>query len=199
MTIMSHREKFFFVHVEKAAGMSMVKFLKRNTSDPLHFKDSRYRGPFQGNGGITAQQYIDQFGEDMWNKYYSFCFVRNPWDRLTSWYSYWRSDSPSKTSFSQWLFMFADKYHLDQANYFMSKEQKILVDFIGKYENLNNDFNIVCDHLGIKSKALPHLNQSKKRKSHYSEYYTPETVEYVRELCKKDIELFDYKFEDKRE
>ena len=69
---------------------------------------------------------------------------------------------------------------------------KNTMDFIGKFENLQEDFNTLCDKIGIPERQLPHQNKSEH--GYYSEYYNNETREIVEEKYAKDIDYFKYSF-----
>lgn len=74
--LVSQQSKFIFVHIQKTAGISITKVLQQRFPDAAHW---------HGRHGHTAQG-IAEIGRDAWKDYYSFAFVRNPWDRLLSWY-----------------------------------------------------------------------------------------------------------------
>lgn len=75
---------------------------------------------------------------------------------------------------------------------------------MGKFENLQEDFNRVCERIGMPVTRLPHVNKSKPGNTgrqhrcvgSYMEYYDTEAKEFVAELYKQDIEAFDYQFGD---
>ena len=132
-------------------------------------------------------------------------FIRNPWDRMVSRYE-WRRLIASLTFTNekakkirnqefkdflekQGIAMFSKWSYLDLMK---DNNGNLAIDFVGRFENLQNDFDIVCDKIGIPRKQL--LNTNHVKRKNYTEYYDDETREMVAQGCQRDIEYFGYQF-----
>jgi hypothetical protein len=133
--------------------------------------------------------------EDIWENYFKFTFVRNPFEKIVSQYHYNRhhfgfGDSTFKEYVKAWSA--GQKIStFPQLNLAYIDEK---LNFIGRFENLQEDFNTVCDKIGIPHIKLPHNNKTQRK--HYTEYYDDETREIVAKKYARDIEYFGYKFGD---
>lgn len=194
--MINHKHKFIFIHIPKTGG----------TSIETHIRGNANVAKKQNNKHNTVKDYMNKTGK-LFDKYFSFSFVRNPYDFLVSYYKFrmvmisgelgrterFMYSKYSKSNFKDWIINnFYDDprviTHLD----FLSYDSKLKVDFIGKFENLQEDFNIVCDKIGIVQHQLPHINKTKHK--HYTVYYDDETREIVAKKYAKDIEYFGYDF-----
>ena len=66
--------------------------------------------------------------------------------------------------------------------------------FVGRVENLQHDFDALCDKLGLERMKMPHLNAT--RHHHWREYYDDESRDIIAEKYARDIEIFGYTFDD---
>jgi len=146
-------------------------------------------------------------GKDKWNKAYRFTLVRNPWDKVVSHYEYRRKRNKTEVaslgiSFSEWvkktygpekdpLYYNNPKAFQPQVEWLKDDEGNMTIDFIGKFETINEDFNQIKSAIGLEAE-LPHLNASKR--ADYHSYYDDETREIVANWFREDIEAFGYRF-----
>jgi len=135
------------------------------------------------------------------NAYYKFTFVRNTWSRMHSWYANTMKDELMKKSyqitdpnysFQQFLTEKIDHEKFSQLYFLKDKTGNVAMDFIGRFENLQDDFNKVCAHLKIKDPTLPKLLVRKRR--HYTDFYTPETKDLIYQLYKEEIDYFGFNY-----
>ena len=127
------------------------------------------------------------------DKYFKFGFTRNPWDRLVSAREYliklgWLNQN---TSFFNFL-SFVNDNNVWNGIQMNTVDFCDGCDFIGRFENLQDDFNTICDKIGIPRQELPHKNKTNHK--HYTKYYDDETRQIVAEKYAKDIEYFRYEF-----
>ena len=137
---------------------------------------------------------IEVHGQEVWDKFFKFSFVRNPWDRLLSMYM-WRRDFrriiPEEMTYKEFLYDWAEKdIKWEQIYWFEDKLDQF--DFVGRFENLASDFQHICDQLGIGEVPLPHIY----RTNHgcYRECYDADMKDKLAEIAKKDIDAFGYEF-----
>ena len=207
-------KKFIFIHVPKTGGSSITQSLLLDEKIEL--------GPrsYDGLSLDTAKKFFGTHAPNFQHLklgpllriapkaegFFKFIFCRNPFARILSEYFYCISHNGCKFSGNRRDFL--QKYpsfrefildsainkcswtpHADSQYSFIKGHE---VDFIGKFENLQEDFNIICDKIGLPRRTLPHKNASKHK--HYAEYYDDETRQIVAEKYAKDIEYFGYKF-----
>ena len=79
-----------------------------------------------------------------------------------------------------------------QVNQLCDAQGKLLMDYVGKLETLDEDWKFICERIGIPHVELPRKNVSVKRP--YTDYYTPETRDLVARHWAQEIELFGYTF-----
>jgi hypothetical protein len=190
---------FIFIHVPKTAGQAVMKSLF---------------GP-EFKGGHRKIIHYKIFNEKKFEKYFKFGFVRNPWDRFVSSYFFLRQGGMTDidknfskknlnnfSSFKEFAMnlydernrkIFLEEVHfVPQYKFLCDNNYNILVDFIGKYEKLEEDFSVIANKININTK-LNKYNESKHR--FYKKYYDVETINIVEEIYYKDIELFNYSFD----
>lgn len=156
----------------------------------------------------TAREFKDMLGQQKFDNAFKFTFVRNPYDKVLSHYKFRVKTNQTNLGnnpfdFNQWIeltygkkdpaFYDKPKFFMPQINWLTDQNDQVLVDFIGRFENLQQDFNIVCDYAGMERKTLPHLNKTKKTGS-YRDFYNESSREIITEHFRKDLDYFGYEF-----
>lgn len=206
--MISHKHKFIFIHIPKTGGTSIERALEPTIS--LEDPDC-HAGHVEGNTLIEGKHwrtidYQSKFPE-LFDSYFKFMFIRNPWDRMVSRYEWRRFLAPLKFEGER-----AEKISNQDFKDFLQKQGAEMfekwcyvdlmqdsnghqaIDFVGRFENLQNDFDKICDMIGISCCQLPLRNTTDH--NHYTEYYDNETRRLVSEKFARDIDHFGYKFGD---
>jgi hypothetical protein len=144
---------------------------------------------------ISAQEILRLIGEEIWNEYYTFCFERNPWDRVLSLY-YWHYKSEPRPTVSQFVNS-KSPHALRRRGYNMyTMEDKVVVDRIYLYEQLQHEVESISGLLGFPEKLeLPRAKASYRSvKKHYRDLLSNEDRKRIEALFSKEIALFGYEF-----
>jgi hypothetical protein len=229
--MISEKHECIFVHIPKTAGKSIetvfldlqgltwksrAPLLLRPNSDPA-------KGP-ERLAHLKAREYVQcgYVGQADFDRFFKFSFVRNPWSRLVSEYNYRRLEREMTfRAFVANSFQERDEYrdasrHTHPQIEFVTDDRgEIIVDFIGRFETLDEDFREVSRRLGLGDVVLRHREHSispgafshlrrlltgrspqpKKNSRPYQEYYDEDLRVRVGDYYAQDVETFGYSFE----
>lgn len=179
-----HERKFIFIHIPKSAGTSLKNVFG------IH-----------GPGDHRTPSEIAH--PKTWDQYFSFCVVRNPFEKLVSAYCY--HSSPNYTgglykvypdlhdlTFEEYFHRFKNRRPLLPQSMFIKHifSQKP-IDCICRFEEIDSCLESVLNRFNIQ-KRLPKKNVTPHK--HYREYYTESLRQEVEEYYKEDLERFNYSF-----
>ncbi len=214
--LISRKKNFIFIHIPKCGGTSVHNALRGYAELYQRFFNNLYdrnlleiniRTPFLNiynfGGHCHAYQIEYVLGRDKFERFFSFSFVRNPWDREVSEYHY-ALRGPHRRhrevkglkdfdDFLNWRFTSDIKSCKTQRSYLVDINGKLLVDHVGKVHSMDHDFNEICKMLNIEA-TLERKNRSDHRR--YVDYYKERTVKMVEEVYKEDVETFGFAFGD---
>ena len=162
----------------------------------------------------TALEIKKYIGEEEWNKFFVFAFVRNPFARAVSLYEWWKQtpwkgkdnikEKIEKMSFEEFLDGGEDVLGKPMVHFLTSKKEKefysefsinVEVDYVGKLEDVWGSTAYICGRLGMPHLQPLHKNETKKKKEILM-YYEPKPLNQshhkVRSIFREDFKTFDY-------
>jgi len=197
--MISHEYKCIFIHIQRTGGTSIEKAIQgEDQFDKLHRTKHILAS--------TAKEIY----KDYWDDYFKFSIVRNPWDRMVSFASMGWLDTrivDGKVNVDSFLsYITNNKYEVPVFSESVSRlhtydnyiENSVYcnilnedLDFIGRFENLHEDFATICEKIGCKNE-LPsdHKNVSENYKGFYNEH----SKQVVQNIYKEDLKRFNYTF-----
>jgi len=218
--MIAHSLKTIFVHIPKTAGQSIEQvFLSHLGLDQqsrsvllLREKRDHEQGPPR-LAHLTAAEYTgcDFLSQQQFHSYFSFAFVRNPWSRVKSFYTYLQFYK--KMSFTEFVLCELEKqmqggylgwFLKPQTEYVFDSNDQQLIDFVGRFESLQEDFDAVMQQLGLPQTELPFLNSSEAvakllndeneyiQVTQHSYYDNDAIVNKIAELYARDVALLGY-------
>lgn len=197
---------FIYVHIPKTAGTSM---------EAIHWV-GKGQNKHEGIDYFAEMSKHTKDGDLDLDRFWKWCFVRDPYTRFMSGvvnhvlkgrYIAGSIDNEIE-EIEKFAVRHGDGYDypghaaqsretgfnrfgvLKEQNLYTNLDDKMVMDFVGKFENLKEDWDKVCDHLEQPRAKLPH----KVRGFHkdYDRLYTDKVRNIVADYYGKDFELFDY-------
>ena len=194
--MISHDHRCIFVHIPKTGGTSIEDVIWPDARTEEHLWMgfvSKHRNKYQTGGlqHLLARQIRQEVGSHVFDSYFKFAVVRNPWDRAVSQFSYTRIRTDlheligmtADTSFSEYLSLIEGHEHVQWHSQ---------VDFVARFERLEQDAQAIFARLNLGGRTLPHTNASVRRP--YREYFDASSKRQVERLYGQDIEAFAYEF-----
>lgn len=163
---------------------------------------------------LSALQIKYILGNEEFDRCTKFSVVRNPWARMVSRYYFTHAESePSDTEKvrrgttrhfhnlkfetwlgKQWAIYKAGKRKNSQLRKLTDLDGRLLVDHVGRLENVQATMDWISEALNIDRIEMPYVNGT--RKGHYAQFYNRFTQDMVADMCRLDIEYFNYTFEE---
>ena len=221
--IISYKHNFIFVKTHKTAGTTVQVILGkmlygnagpddvvtpiRPIEQPMLDKERPYR-PM--NGGewephTTSANIISVIGREKFDSMFTFCFERNPWEKVVSWYLFHIKvgkvvDKDFETWFHDIFVVYRNKYPgwpgaTDPCDWYMyTMNDEVVVDYIGRWETLQKDFEKICRIIGLEFDGIwPYMKKNDWDRN-YKKYYRPWMVDLVADIFHKEVEAFQYDY-----
>lgn len=206
--IISHRHKFIFFAVPKTATHTIREALRQHTGPDDWEQQVLFGEQFLPipqlarlhHGHISAQEIRPHLEAEIWDTYFKFAFVRNPFDRFVSCCFFLNREDPNfedtavafmkerlqRTRFQQRVLV------RPQYRQLCTADGEIALDYVGRYEDLQESYNTICERVGLPVSELSKKNSSEH--SGYTRYYDDDLRHRVAEFYKEDLRIFSYDF-----
>ena len=204
--IISHKHKFIFFAVPKTATHAIRAALRQHMGEGdweqqvLFGKQSLPIPEIAKlqHGHISVTQIRPHLSKEIWQEYFKFAFVRNPFDRFISVCFFLNRNNPQfaanalrrmkasicNAGFRQRLLVRPQVFQL------MNEDKHIPLDYVGRYEDVQQSLDHVLDHLDLPHTQLESKNASNHRA--YSSYYDEELREMVSAYYREDFDKLNY-------
>jgi hypothetical protein len=204
--MISESHKFILITPPKTASTSLVTALSgcleicninyQAGGRTFDYTEISRDGELKGARGAKHKVARSYAQEILSGKYKTFCSVRNPFDRMISWWKFTGRRCRTDLSFRDFIFEPRIKTEVLFRNLtdFITINENISVENFIRFEHLQDDFDEMCNTVKIPRRQLPHKNTGEHKPGHYTEYYDDETIARVGEIFKADLEMFNYKF-----
>ena len=251
---LSHNHKCLFVHIPRTGGTSFRRMLKIDEEvEGLEYLNTKGLMPVQNQRWYCYSSYpsikrihlpshtvprvlhkehlcikymsqLSLIDQDIFDNYYKFAFVRNPWDRFISLWVKFKEEVLLQEQFNGLFNLHIDydfkepqellkflllahrkdlllpRWFKPQYEYVHDENLRVLTNYVGMYEKFQFSFDFLCDRIDVPHKTLPWSSEDHRRKKkdgkHYTEWYDDIMISAVAEIYYNDIRTWGYEFGD---
>ena len=231
--LLSHSKKFIYLKTVKTASTSVESFFEPYCLPEGEWWLDVFRNESVSDAGIVgyrglkpkrwfglrkrrwfdhmpALQVKKQLDAAIWESYFKFCVIRNPFDKVISAFHFFQwmerrgfhkmpvtEAADDIERFRNWVRVEVGENRkvLDRQCY--TVDQELCVDFVIRYENLLEGLEEVCQRLGISPnlEKLPNMVGGVRPKEiPISNYYDDATKRIVESVFDFELEEFGYEF-----
>lgn len=207
--IISHRHRFIFLAVPKTATHAVRRALREHLSETDEEQVQLFvqkTMPYPEiarirHGHIRWNECKAAVSPDVWTGYFKFAFVRNPWERFVSYCAFmYRNEQLFQRDPQGTMCAVLDGpehrqrvVFQPQSEFLCDADGQIMVDFVGRHETLQADYDTICSRIGMPSAPLGRANESEH--GPWRSYYDDSLKARVADLYRRDIDCFGYAFD----
>ena len=215
--ILSRGRRYIFIHIPKTGGTALTLALEaRATKDDIIVADTpkararkRRLKRVETAGRLWKHATLADIRglatDEEISAFFTFTLVRNPWDRMVSYYHWLRTQSfghpavalAKRLEFSAFLNAPQTRASLaahPYASYVTTAANEERCDLFLRLEHMEEDLAPLETHLGFRLGPLPRVNESSRARD-WCGYYTAASAAVVAEICAEDISRFGYRFD----
>ena len=194
----SKRHNAYFIHVPKTGGTTIRTSIAKYGFNSFNLHQAKDKSNDDKTGAYklgTVRRAKRGINQEDWENNFKFAFVRNPYSRAVS--NYYFLNFYKKMNFNDFLkkelTQNKDIWHhkLTQSEHLYDENKNITIDFIGRFENIQEDFDKICKKLKIPCFKLPHKKSSKIDENR-KKCLTEENKKIIYDLYKEDFINFNY-------
>ncbi len=204
--MISLQHRFLFIHIPKTAGNAIQNILRKYSEEKIvqiaPHQDGIERFEVRSDDykirkHASLAEYQVQLGVETIDPLFKFTCVRNPWQRMISFYF---SPHRGEVSWNRKQFIALVNQVRPVPDFVSSVSddapgEKCFnnMDFFMRYDKLDEDFKRACERIGIPHEMLPRRNVSNR--AHYSSYYDDELIDLVKQRFQNEIRFFGFNLE----
>lgn len=182
-----HDLGLIFIHVERTGGVALKKLLSQYEEHPEQIGTATRH--------ITSENAQMKIPKEIWDTYLKIGFVRNPWDRMVSWYHACKQNPQWFRAIDQHFQeakTFEEALTVPHPRMLITQSEKLKdIKWVGRFEFYKKDVEYLCNVLEI---PYFDLQDNSSQHCNYRSYYNAKTKKLIEKWYKDDIERFNYAF-----